>query len=139
MTTTPLPVYAQAINTGVIVINNGTAQSYVTGLTAGTNGTIVTGISVTSTDTSARDVTINITRSATNYQVTQVSIPITAGTLNSAPTIGILTSSQIAGLPIDGNGNPMIYLMSGDTLTFNAPVTVTSGKQITFFVTGKNL
>jgi hypothetical protein len=142
MAVTATPVFSQAINCTPVTIVNATAQTYQTAFTAGSNGSIITGMIVSSTDTSNRDITINITRSATNYQLTQVSIPLTAGTVNSVPAVSIFGTSgqaQLPGLEQDANGNAIIRLKSGDTLTINAPVTVTSGKTITAFVYGEDL
>lgn len=136
MAVTNTPIYPQAINVGLITVANADAQAYKTVFTAGTNGSKIEALVVSSTDTSNRDITINITRSAVNYQLTQVSIPLTAGTVNSVPTVDILRSAQIPGLSYDSNGNRYLYLKSGDTLTVNAPVTVTSAKILTVVAQG---
>lgn len=139
MAVTATPVFAQAINATPITIVNADAQTYKTAFTAGANGSIITSMVVSSTDTSNRDITINVTRSATNYQLTQISIPLTAGTVNSVPPVNILLNAQFPGLEYDANGNKILRLKSGDTLTINAPVTVTSGKTITSWTQGEDL
>lgn len=136
MPVTNTPIFPQLIRNSVITIVNGDAQTYKTVFTPGSNGSKIESIVVSSTDTSARDITVNFTISATNYQLSVVSIPITAGTVNSVPCVNLLASTQLPGLAKDANGNPYLYLASGTTLTVNAPVTVTSAKTITFVVQG---
>jgi hypothetical protein len=129
-----LPFFPQSINTDKQTIANGDAQTVKTVSTAGTNGSKVSMLLATSTDTSARDVILYVTISATNYPIGQISLPITAGQLNSTPTVNLLNSSQLQ-LPLDANGNPYIYLASGASLTINAPVTITSAKTVTVVAT----
>ncbi len=140
MTITNLPAFTQNTNLGLVTIVLADAQAYKTGFTAGANGSLITSILVSSTDTSNRDITVNITRSATNYQISQVSIPLTAGTINNVPPVSLLNNiSQLPGVEQDGFGNRIWKLKSGDTLTFNAPVTITTGKTITIAVFGEDL
>lgn len=136
MAVTNTPIFPQALNTGIVQILAADTQTYKTLFTAGVNGSKVEAIFMSSNDTSARDVTLNITRSASNFQISQINIPLTAGFLNSAPSVNIMGNSQVVGLPRDPNGNPYIYLKSGDTLTINAPVTLTAAKSITAIAMG---
>lgn len=141
MTVTATPIFPQAINVGVQTIVNADAQAQKTLFTAGTNGSKVESISISSSDTSARDVSIYLTRSATNYLLSTVSIPAGAGqpaAPAATPAVDILRSAQIPGLAYDPNGNHYLYLMSGDTLTISAPVTITSAKTVTAVASGGN-
>jgi len=131
------PIFPQAINNGTCVLTNTTYQ--VVFLIGGaTNGTRVNFINVVSTDTSARDVILYIYYVSATYQLTQVSIPITAGTLNTVPPVNLLTSPQIPNLPRDPAGNPYILLTSADTIYVSAGTQPTSGKQLTLFAIGEN-
>ncbi len=136
MSTLPTPIFPQALNLGIGVITAANTQTYETAFTAGANGSKIESLVITSTDTSARDITINVTRSATNYQLTVLSIPATAGIADNVPSVNVLGNSQIPGLAKDANGNPYLYLKSGDTLTINAPVTLTAAKQVVAFASG---
>jgi hypothetical protein len=131
MAVTSTPIFPQAIKNTAITILNSDAQTYKTAFTGGTNGSRIEGWFVSSTDTSNRDITINFTISATNYQISQISIPLSAGTVNSVPAVNILQSAQIPNIQKDSSGNPYLYVASGTTVTINAPVTVTSAKTIT--------
>lgn len=139
MAVTSTPVFEQAINVLPVQILAADNQTYKTAFTAGANGSKIESMIVTSNDTSARDITINITRSATNYQLAQISIPITAGYLNTAPCVNILQHAQFPGLAYDANGNKYLLLKSGDTLTVNAPVSLTAAKAFTIFTSGGDL
>jgi hypothetical protein len=134
MSLSNLPFFPQSINTVEQTIVNSDGQTVKTILTAGTNGSKVSMLQATSTDTTARDVILYITISATNYQLGQISLPITAGAVNSTPTVNLLNSSQLQ-LPVDANGNPFIYLGNGASLSVNAPVTITSAKTVTLLAT----
>lgn len=136
MAVTSTPIYPQTVNVGVNTIAPADTQTYKTVATGGTNGTKIESLILSSTDTSARDVTINITRSAVNYQLAVISVPITAGTVDTVPSVDVLRNSMIPGLAYDSNGNKYLYLKSGDTLTINAPVTITTAKQITAVASG---
>ena len=139
MAVTPTGVYIQTINNTVASIANADAQTKKTIFTPGTNGSRINAILVSSTDTSARDIVVGITVSATNYDLAIVNIPVTAGTVNSAPTISYLTQAQFPGLCRDAYGNPYIDLKNGNTLYAYAPVTITSGKQVNILAYGGDL
>lgn len=136
MSVTNTPIYPQLIVSSVLQLNNASGTTIETVLVGGTNGTKIESILVSSTDTSARDITFYITISATSYAITTVTIPITAGTINSAPCINILGNAQFPGLARDSNGNPYLYLTSADTLSVSALTTITSGKVINVYYQG---
>jgi|SRR5581483_1979063 len=126
-------VYAQTLQNFIATIANSDGQTKKTLVTPASNGTRLNCIVVSSSDTSNRDITMGVTISATNYDLTTVSIPLTAGTVDNVPAVSIFKSTQIPGLTTDAYGNPYMDLKNGTTLYFYAPVTVTSGKQINIF------
>jgi hypothetical protein len=134
MSLSNLPFFPQSVNTDKQTIVNADGQTVKAVSAAGTNGSKVSMLLATSTDTTARDVILYMTISATNYPIGQISIPITAGQLNSAPTINLLNSAQLQ-LPLDSNGNPYIYLGPGATLSVSAPVSVTAAKTVNLVAT----
>lgn len=99
-------------------------------ITASTDGTKVLAILVTSTDTSARDIQLKKTVSGTDHILGTFSIPITAGFINSTPTVNLFNHTQMPYLPRDANGNPYLQLESGATLTVASLTTVTAAKVI---------
>ena len=132
MAVTSTPAYLQTVQAPVVQILPADTTTNKTLVTAGTNGTRVYAIYVTSTDTSARDIALKKTISGTDYILGTFSIPITAGTINSTPTINLLNHSQLPNLPRDSNGNTYLQLKTGTTLTVAALTTVTAAKVISF-------
>ena len=116
---------------GKVQIANADGQNQKTVYAAGANGSKVTALIATSSDTSARDVQISITNGGTSYPLGTISVPIGAGNSSAAVSVNLLNSTALPGIAIDSDGNPYIHLVSGDTLTVSALSTVTSGKLIT--------
>ena len=130
MAVTNLPFFTQGLYHNVQTLVNSDGQT-VKALTATqTNGLRITAIWASSSDTTARDVCLYVTISGTNYLLAQVQVPITAGQVNTTPAINLLKGLNTGILPLDANGNPYIDLPSGAILSINAPVTVTTAKQI---------
>jgi hypothetical protein len=129
-----LPFFPQALNSDKQTFLPADTTTIKAVSAAATNGSKVSMLQAVSTDTTARDVILYVTISAVSYPIGQISIPITAGQLNSAPTINLLNSSQLQ-LPLDANGNPYLYLGPGATLSASAATTVTTAKQITLVAT----
>jgi hypothetical protein len=138
MAVTATPIFAQTIVNGTQTILPADTTTVKAVLAAGTNGTKVEMLAVTSTDTTARDLGIYLTISATSYLIGTVSIPITAGFTNAIVTVDILRSTQLPFLPFDAMGNRCLYLASGTTLSVGTLTTVTTAKQITITCMGAN-
>lgn len=139
MAVTATPICPQAINVGVITIVTADAQAQKVAFTAGANGSKIEAMNLSSTDTVARDVSVYLTRTAVNYLLTTVSVPAGAGAPGAPaaiPSVDVLQNLQIPSLAFDAYGNNVLYLKSGDTLTINAPVSVTAAKTITSMVQG---
>ena len=113
---------------GLVQIANGDASNLKTVVTAGASGSKVTGVIASSSDTSAKDVQIGVSRSSTFYPLATATIPITAGQVAGTPGIDLL--SYIPGLPVDNDGQRYLYLESGDTLDAKSLTTVTTAKLI---------
>jgi len=124
------PTFPKQPQNGKIQILNGTGTANVTVYTAGASGTKVVAILVSSTDTSPRDVQIKVTNGGTDYVLGTKTIPANSGTAAGTAAVNLLDPNVIVGLPLDSDGNPFIYLISGDTLTAAALTTVTSAKAI---------
>lgn len=140
MAVTPTPIFPQALYSAIQTIAAADTTTIKALTTTQTNGLKIESITVSSNDTSARDIILYMTISATNYPLIQVQIPITAGQVNTTPPVNLLkggvTPGSFPGLPLDANGNPYIYLPSGATLSVNAPVTLTAAKTIYILATG---
>ncbi len=116
---------------GKVQIANADAQAQKTVYTAGGNGSKVSSLIATSSDTSARDVQVSITNGGTSYPLGTVSVVAGAGNASGTSSVNLLDPTKLLGLAYDSDGNPFIHLISGDTLTVSALATVTSGKLIT--------
>jgi hypothetical protein len=128
MAVTATPVFVQLPKATPQSIVNADGTTKKTIATAGTNGAKVAAIIATSTDTGTRILQLFLTRSATNYLLGSTLIAIGAGTDGVASSSNLLTS--IPGLPVDNDGQPYLFLESGDTLTVAVTVAVTAAKEI---------
>jgi hypothetical protein len=127
-----VPIFPYQPQTSRVQIANADAQNYKTIFTAGGNGSKVFALFAASSDTSARVLQVAITNSGTNYPLCTVNVPASSGTSSSGSTpVNLLSTATIPGIPIDSDGNPFLYLISGDTLTVSALTTVTSADAIT--------
>jgi hypothetical protein len=117
-------------------IVNGSGTSAVTLITGGINGTVVSSLLLTNTDTTAYTITIEVLRSSTTYVLATISVPASAGNSTSVPPVSVLNSTNVPGLPVDGYGNPYLYLESTDTLEIQSSATVTSGKAVSVLTVG---
>jgi uncharacterized protein (UPF0371 family) len=129
------PTFAKQPKLGLAQIVNADASAQKTVITAGGNGSKVLSLRATSTDTSARDVQFAVVRGGTTYVLGTVAVALTAGFINSAPSVDLLNTSQspIGSLPFDHDGQKYINLESGDTLVVLALTTVTAAKAISVF------
>lgn len=126
-----VPVFVGNPKAGVIQIVNADGTSSKTAITGGGSGSKVVSLMATSDDSSARVVRVRISRSGTHYIVGAVSIPALSGTDGSAPSVDLINSVSMPGLPLDGDAQHYLFLESGDTLTVAlASGAVTSGKTI---------
>lgn len=136
MPVTSTPVFPQTPKRESVQFANADGQTLKTIYTAGANGSKVHGLIATSTDTSARDMQLSITNGGTTYILGTVTVPIGAGNSGSVPSVNMLNSAQLPGLPLDSDGNPEILLVSGDTLQAEALSTVTAAKVISLTAIG---
>lgn len=136
MAVSNLPIFPQALNLGVQTIVNADGTTPKTVFTAGANGSKVETIEISSTDTTNRDVQLFVTRSATNYLMATVQVKASAGNANNVPSTNILGSTQLPAIAADANGNPTLFLKSGDTLSIGTTTAVTAGKTITIITNG---
>ena len=129
-----IPVFLALPKSGHVQILPADTSSLKTAYTGGTNGSKIIGILVSSTDTSARDLQVGITASAVTYPLGTKTIAITAGTVAGTPAVNMLDPAVIVGLPVDNDGDPFIFLASGETLDLHTLTTVTAAKAINITV-----
>ena len=121
-------VTAQTPKLAVVQFLQGTdaAGTYKTLYTGGTNGTKVSGLWSTSEDgTAAHVVTCQLVRSAVMYGGEATNVPLNSGYAAGAAAVNLMSAVVWPGLPIDGNGNPYLYLSASDLIqcTFSTALT----------------
>lgn len=130
------PIFPQLIVTPMQQILPADTTSLKTLCTAGANGTKIERITVTSTDTSAKDLQLVVTSGGTDYIIGTASIPANSGNTNALPTVSLLEHAQFVGLAGDANGNKYLYLAAGAVLKAKALSAVTTARAINIFVQG---
>lgn len=126
MPVTSTPVLVQTPSLGLVTILPADTTSLKTLVTAGTNGSKVTGVTLATDETSARTIELWVTRSATNYLLGAANVPIGAGSTAGVNAVDLM--GVIPGLPIDNDGQPYLLLMSGDVLKVSCTGTITAAK-----------
>ena len=128
-------VNPQTPNIGVIQFT-ASPGTYKTLYVGGSNGSKITGIFVTNTDSVSHLITIQVSSSASAhcsptsgcFGGAAVTIPITAGYATGVPAVNMMSSANWPGLPRDSDGNPYIYLPSASyTLEMTYATAITSG------------
>jgi hypothetical protein len=113
---------------GQILPANTTAQ--VTVITAGGSGSKVVSLTVSSTDTTNRDIQVSVVRGGITYVLTTTTVPLTSGFAAGIAPVDLLALFPIGSLPVDNDGESYLFLESGDTLVVNSLTTVTAAKVI---------
>jgi hypothetical protein len=124
------PIFPQLVQSTAVQILPADTTTLKTLVTAGADGTIVSRILVTSTDTSAKDLALYVTISAVDYLIGTVAIPANSGFTNAVPTVGLFDATQIPSLQIDNNGNKYLQLGTGAVLKVKVLTAVTAAKII---------
>lgn len=122
------PNFAAVPKIALQQILNADASAWKDLVTAGSSGSKVAAVMAASDDTSARVVQLSVLRSAVNYILGSVNVPIASGTDGAAVGVNLLNLTSIPGLPIDSDGQPYLLLQSGDKLQVKSLTTVTSTK-----------
>lgn len=136
MSGTATPIFPQTVRNWSAQINNAAGTASQTLLTGGTNGSKLESLIAVNTDSTAHDVQLWVTISSVSYLLGTISLPATAGNVDSVPSVDILRSSQIPGLAYDANGNRYLYVANGAVLSVAVLVAVASGKLVQLFGQG---
>ena len=116
------------------------AGTYKTIYTAGSSGSKIVAINVSTDDGSATHVlNLTLTRSATDYIIGSYTLPVNSGTDGSAASIDLLRggpNTLIPGLPLDNDGQRYLFLESGDTLRMTFATALTASKRINVVTIG---
>lgn len=109
--------------------NSDAANTKKTVVSAGSNGSKIVALLATSTETAnARVAQVWFNRSSTAYLLGSMNVPVNSGFDGATPTVNLL--ALIPSLPHDNDGQPYMFLESGDTLQVSFTTQVASGKEI---------
>jgi hypothetical protein len=125
-------IFPQKVQSWAVQILPADTTTLKTLVTAGSNGSIIESLMVTNTDsTVAYTYQVFANDGATSHLLGSANIPVSAGNVPATnAAVDILRSGNLPGLPVDANGNFVIYLPSGWTLKVAVTVTVTAAKVI---------
>lgn len=116
-------VTAQTPTNGFTQFTNSTSvATFQTVFTAGANGSKLTGLFISNSDTATHVVTCGRFNATVEYESWSVTtVAAVSGSYNNAAML-----STWIGLPIDGQGNPFMYLVAGDSIQCRYATVVTS-------------
>lgn len=128
--TTPNSVVtAQTPNRGIVQFLQGTdvAGTYKTLYTASANGSKIISLYTNNNDGSAQHlITCQIVNGGVKYGGVALTTVSNAGFANATPAQNLFNATVWPGLPLDSDGNPFLYLISGDTLQCTFATALTS-------------
>lgn len=122
-------VTAQTPNRGIVQFLQGTdvAGTYKTIYTASANGSKCRALWSTNNDPSATHLlTVQIVNGGVKYGGMAITSVLSAGFANATPAQNLISAGNWPGLPLDSDGNPYIFLASGDTLQATFATAITS-------------
>lgn len=121
------PIFPQAIKNAAATLENGDGTTAKDLVTAGTNGSRIDSIAVTSDDTADKDIFIYLNDGTTDFLLGRLTIKAGSGTDGTNKTVAALNSTDLPFLKDDLS----YYLQAGHKLRVAAQAAVTSGKKIT--------
>jgi len=138
---TPIAACAALLNgTGAFTFAaaSNTTTNLVSLVAGGANGSLVEAITISSTDTSARDLILILNNGTYNFVLCTIAIPLNAGFTNAVAPVNLFASAYVPGLSVDANGNKVLNVPNGSTLYVGTLTAVTSAKQISVVANGGN-
>ncbi len=132
-----IPITLNANDKGVNFLNaDGTTLKDI--FIAGTNGSILRGISACTTDVSANNIQLFFYDGSTAYLLGTVRVATLSGTDGAANGINLLNSTAIPALKTDNAGNKIFALENGQKIQAGVLVAVTSTKTLTLVSVGED-
>jgi hypothetical protein len=99
--------------------------------TAGVEGAIIKGITVSSSDTAVRTLQFFISKDSGTTQTLLFTIAVPANSgFTTVAMVDVLTTATVLGLPVDQSGRPVIPLEAGARIYVGTTVAVTSGRTV---------
>lgn len=131
--------YAASINVGLSRIQNSDGTNFITMLTAGASGSLIQGITVSSTDGTTRTVRFYLTNGGIDYLLCTIDITGNSGNANTTPAIDVLRHVNLPGISYDMAGNKQLRIGASTTLRMAAGATITAATFIAAVVDAENL
>ena len=119
MSANTTPIFTGTVVQAALALTSATTTTAQTLIAAGTNGTRLDNITLTTTDTASNWYTLSLLISGVSYPIGQVYVSAGSGTNSSMPAVNLL---QIL------LGGPSMYLAYGTTLQVAPATTITSAK-----------
>ena len=135
MAVTATPIYPQTVRNAVVSFANADGTTLKTLIAGGTDGTLVSAITVSSTDTATRDLKLWLTVSGTDYLLNTTQIPLSSGNTNAVPPVDILRATMAPGLAYDAMGNRVLHVANGSTLRASMGAAVTAATTVSVVIT----
>lgn len=127
------PIYVGTIKNGAVQIVNADGTTLKTLYTAGSNGSTINSIMVTSTDTTNHDIHLYINNGSTDFLIGTYQILANAGNTNAIVSVDILKHAQNLAYAFDAMGNKTINLQANYVLKVGLRTSsVTSAKALSF-------
>ncbi len=104
-------------------------------LTAGTDGNKVVAINAVDAGADTPTVKLWVTRSAVDYLLVSTVVAVSSGANGTTAAKDLFT--LLPGLPVDNDGQPYLFLESGDVLKASVAVTLSTGPVHLTVVSGR--
>ena len=127
---TATPIYPQTIKNWAVQILPADTTTIKTIATGGTNGSVIEMLTVSSSDTVARDLVFYLNDGTTNYRLFTLNIPINSGNTNAIASVAPFNSTLWPAVPFNNSGNKFIYVANGWSLRVNSTVAVSATRSI---------
>ncbi len=134
MAGTSTPIFPQTVRNAAVAFANADGTTLKSVIAGGSNGTQINAITVSSTDSTARDLKLWINNGTTDFLLGTVSIVGSSGNTNALAAIDIMRSTMVPGLAFDALGNRVLFIASGWTLKASMGAAVTSSQTVAVVV-----
>jgi hypothetical protein len=130
MATSNLAIFPKTLKTFAAKIVTSDSTNKVTLLTAGTDGTVLDALQVSSTDTSSRILLLYLNSGGVDYLLTTFAISANSGSNTGIVPVDLLRNIQFTTNAFDANGNRFLRLSAGSSLKIAVTSALTSTKEI---------
>lgn len=137
MATSNLAIFPQTIKAWAVQILPADGTNTKTLVTGGANGSIVESINVSTNDSAgAQTLFLGMNNGTTSFEMGAFNIPTNAGNVSGTAAVDLLRVGNVPGLPVDANGNYVIFVPNGWTLYVQASAAVPTSDNITAVAMG---